>query len=126
MRKFLFVAGVVTLLASCGGGGTKPEEKKEEKSASANLSDNPDYQKGLKIASTSGCLNCHDVANKISGPSYQEVADKYAGSDTAVSYLTKKILAGGTGVWGEVPMPPQPVTPEEAEAVVKYVLLLKK
>lgn len=126
MRKFLFVAGTVTLLASCGGGDSKPAEKKEGATSGGNLSDNPVYQKGLALAGQSGCLNCHDVANKISGPSYQEVAEKYQGSDTAVSYLTKKILSGGTGVWGEVPMPPQPVTPEDAEAIVKYVLLLKK
>jgi cytochrome c len=128
MRKFLLVAGMAGLTivwASCGGGGSKPAEKKDDTQGS-NISDNPVYQKGMGLAKTSGCFQCHDVRNKVSGPAYQEVANKYADQpDSIVTHLAKKIVAGGEGVWGEVPMPPQPVTQEDAEALVRYILLLK-
>ncbi|MEI9946523.1 MAG: hypothetical protein WDN26_20160 [Chitinophagaceae bacterium] len=55
------------------------------------------------------CFTCHSVTDKIIGPSYKDVADKYAGMpDTIISHLANKIIAGGTGVWGEVPMVPHP------------------
>ena len=55
-----------------------------------------------------------------------DVAKKYAGSDTAIAYLSHKIIAGGQGVWGTVPMTPHPaVAQADAEQMVKYILLLK-
>lgn len=129
MRKFLLVAGIaglVTVWTSCGGGDSKPAEKKDEAPGTTNLSDNPVYQKGVALAKSTGCYNCHDIKNQVSGPAYQQVAIKYANMpDTIVGHLAKKIVAGGEGVWGEVPMPPQPVSQEDAEALVRYILLLK-
>lgn len=130
MKKMIFAAAVLALLMSCGSGGDNKgnagaETKKE---GSADLSDNPDYQKGLELIGKSDCLTCHKVEEKLQGPAYRDVANKYASyPDTIVTHLAKKILSGGTGVWGEIPMIPHPaLTQEEAEAMVKYVLLLKK
>ena len=92
------------------------------------LSSNPDYQKGLELIGRYQCIACHKVDEKLTGPTYREVANKYAGADDAqVSSLADKIIKGGFGVWGEVPMTPHPnVSEEDAKAMVKYILLLKK
>jgi cytochrome c len=91
------------------------------------LSDNPDYQKGLALVGKSDCLTCHKVDEKNIGPSYRDVAAKYENTDENVKMLAGKIIKGGSGVWGAIPMTPHPaLSQEDAEALAKYVLLLKK
>lgn len=74
------------------------------------------------LAGTKGCLACHAIDKKVVGPSYQEVAKKYKGDKTAVDKLAAKVKNGGAGVWGQMPMPPNNVTPEEAKALATWVL----
>ncbi len=75
------------------------------------------------MAQAKGCLGCHSVEAKIVGPAYKDVAAKYKGDAGAVDRLAKKVVAGGVGVWGEIPMPPNAsVTPEEAKKLVTWVL----
>lgn len=131
MKKTFMIIASLAVLAACGGGGekeNKEETKKDETTVkSDDLSSNPDYQKGLQITANSDCFTCHKIDEKNIGPAWRDVANKYAGQDTAVKYLAKKIIEGGAGVWGTVPMAAHPTfTQEEAEAVAKYVLLLKK
>ena len=116
------------VFAACGGGGEKKEETKKEETPAANdITSNPDYQKGVDIVAKSDCFTCHKIDEKNIGPAWRDVAAKYAGQDTAVKYLAHKIINGGAGVWGQVPMAAHPTfTQEDAEAVAKYVLLLKK
>lgn len=72
------------------------------------------------------CLACHYVDKRKYGPSFQQVAAKYAEQKNAVDVLAKKIRRGGTGVWGVDVMPPQPqVSATEARALAQYVLSLK-
>ncbi len=72
------------------------------------------------------CLACHYVDKRKYGPSFQQVAAKYADQKNAVDMLAKKIRRGGTGVWGQDLMPPQPqVSAAEARAIATYVLTLK-
>lgn len=131
MRRFLVPLSLtITILAACNS-GDKSTEKKEDKPAVAATDDpttNPDYQKGIDLVGKNGCFSCHAVADKVNGPAYRDIANKYAGaSDTIVPHLAKKIIEGGTGVWGEIPMIAHPaVSQADAEAMVKYVLLLKK
>ncbi len=78
------------------------------------------------LAKSSGCLACHSVANKVLGPSYQEVAKKYKGDASAEAKLIAKVKAGGSGTWGPIPMPansPQ-VKDEDIKTIVKWVLTL--
>jgi cytochrome c len=128
MKKILGTAAVLAVLMSCGGGDNNKNTTETKKDATTDLSQNPDYQKGLELVGKSGCLTCHKIDEKLTGPAYRDVANKYASyPDTIVQHLAKKILSGGSGVWGEVPMIPHPaLTLEEAEAMVKYILLLKK
>ncbi len=72
------------------------------------------------------CAACHAVDQKRFGPALKEVAAKYQGSDVAVAQLAKKIQSGGAGVWGQLPMPPQPqVSDADAKTLAEYVLSIK-
>lgn len=78
------------------------------------------------LAQKNACLSCHGVDKKIVGPAYKEVAKKYAGDKTAKAKLVAKVKAGGKGVWGEIPMPPNPgLKTEDAEKIIEWVLSLK-
>lgn len=76
------------------------------------------------LAQAKNCMACHQVEMKVVGPAYKDVAAKYKGDATAEAKLVEKVLKGGTGVWGEVPMPPNEATvsKEEATTLVKWVL----
>jgi cytochrome c len=75
------------------------------------------------LAKAKNCMSCHAVDKKVVGPAYQDVAKKYAGQKDAVAKLAEKVQKGGSGVWGNVPMPPNPaVNADEAKKLVEWVL----
>jgi cytochrome c len=81
---------------------------------------------GLDLAKAKNCLACHAVATKLVGPAYKDVAAKYAGQKDAEGKLVTKVMKGGSGVWGAVPMPANPqVSEAEAKTLVKWVLAQK-
>jgi len=131
MKKLILPALLVSLLVACGGGGEtkKEEEKPAEATTPANdLSSNPDYVKGLELISKTDCLTCHKVSEASTGPAYALVAERYQNAaDTTITRLAQKVIKGGSGDWGTVPMTPHPTLSEDdAKQMVKYVLLLKK
>ena len=72
------------------------------------------------------CLACHAIDKKVLGPAYKDVAAKYAGQKDAVDKLSQKVLKGGAGVWGPVPMPANTqVSEAEAKQLVQWILTLK-
>ncbi len=72
------------------------------------------------------CLACHAVDKKIVGPAYKDVAKKYAGQKDAEAKLVQKVEKGGSGVWGNIPMPPNSNVPDaDVKALVKWILSLK-
>lgn len=78
------------------------------------------------LAQKSGCLACHSVETKVLGPAYKDVAAKYKGDKTAEAKLVAKVKAGGSGVWGPMPMPansPQ-VKDADIKTIVEWVLSL--
>jgi cytochrome c len=78
------------------------------------------------LAKAKNCMACHAVANKLVGPAYKDVAAKYAGQNDAEAKLVQKVMKGGSGVWGAVPMPANPqVSETEARTLVKWVLAQK-
>ncbi|HEX8602366.1 MAG TPA: c-type cytochrome [Pseudoduganella sp.] len=78
------------------------------------------------LAKAKNCMACHAVANKLVGPAYKDVAAKYAGQKDAEAKLVTKVLKGGAGVWGAIPMPANPqVSEAEAHTLVKWVLAQK-
>lgn len=77
----------------------------------------------VALATKSGCLACHQVEMKVVGPAYKDVAAKYKGDAGALDKLVAKVKAGGSGVWGPVPMPPNPQVPEaDIRTIVEWVL----
>jgi cytochrome c len=75
------------------------------------------------MAQKKACMSCHQVEKKVVGPSFKDVANKYKGDAKAAEHLTNVIQNGGKGVWGNVPMPKQPmVKPDEAAVLAKWVL----
>ena len=78
------------------------------------------------LAKKSGCLACHAIDKRVVGPSYKEVAAKYKSDKDAADKLFKKVKEGGTGAWGQVPMPPNAtVKDDDIKALVKWVLSQK-
>jgi cytochrome c len=125
MKKILFSFMAACLLAACGGNESKT---KTEEPKTVDVTKDPAYQKGLELISKSDCFTCHQIDDKLTGPPYREVANKYAGMpDTIVSHLAGKVISGGSGVWGQIIMTPHPaLSKADAEAMVRYILLLKK
>ena len=85
-----------------------------------------DQAAAMSLAQKNACLSCHGVDKKIVGPAYKDVAKKYEGDKGAKARLVAKVKAGGKGVWGQIPMPPNPqVSNEDAEKIVSWILSLK-
>ncbi|WP_411272992.1 c-type cytochrome [Daejeonella sp.] len=95
--------------------------------AKSTVADNSaDVKRGEALISKSDCLACHKVDAKLLGPSYKDVAAKYANNTATISQLAEKIKKGGSGVWGAIPMSPHPaLSDDDAKAMVRYILSLK-
>ncbi len=80
----------------------------------------------MELAQKKNCMACHAVDKKLVGPAYKEVAAKYAGQKDAAAKLAEKIQKGGSGTWGQVPMPANPqVSADEAKTLAGWVLSTK-
>ena len=127
----LFALSVSTwTITSCGG---KKDEAKTEnegyddyETAEGDKPSNDDLiAQGKTLVDASDCKTCHHATNKIIGPSHTEVAKKYDFTLGSVRLLAGKIISGGQGVWGEVPMTAHPdISQADAEKMAMYVLSL--
>jgi cytochrome c len=78
------------------------------------------------LANKKNCLSCHAMDQKRIGPAYKDVAARYAGQKDAVDQLAQKVMKGGAGNWGQVPMPANTrVNEAEAKQLVSWILSLK-
>lgn len=130
MKKYLVAMALLVFIGACSSNNTN-DKKSEAPAATAapanDLSANPDYQKGVELIAKSDCLTCHKTDSKVIGPAYKDVAAKYENTEANVNMLAEKIIKGGTGVWGQIPMTPHAALSEaDAKALAKYVLLLRK
>ncbi len=126
MKKYFLVLSLSVFCFACGN-QPKTEEKKDGEKAAVSVMDNPDYEKGLNLIAKSDCFTCHKLRDASIGPAYGLVAAKYENTETNINMLADKIIAGGQGVWGQIPMAAHPtVSKEDAIAMVKYILLLKE
>ena len=78
-----------------------------------------------ELAQKKNCMACHAIDKKVVGPGYKDIAAKYAGQKDAVARLAEKVIKGGSGAWGQIPMPANAVTPDEAKTQVTWVLSQK-
>ena len=82
---------------------------------------------GEKLIAKADCIGCHNKVQKVIGPAYVDIAAKYALNDENVEALANKVIKGGKGVWGEIPMTPHDaLSKDDAKTMVKYILSLKK
>jgi cytochrome c len=126
MKKTVTVLTVLVFFIACGNNdasNTTSETKKDTAPPEAQMS--PEAEKAEQLIAQSGCLQCHKVAEALTGPAYEAVAAKYPDNDQVVDSLANKVVNGGAGNWGTVPMPPNPLPKEDARANVKYILSLK-
>lgn len=143
MKKVLFTMIVAAGLVACGGGETTetteskpisnatqeevaPAEEaapaKEEAAAAPVVA----KKDGKALIEGSDCRTCHKDDSKLIGPAYKEVAKKYENNKENIKKLSEKILQGGQGVWGEIPMAGHPnLSAEDASAMVEYILSMK-
>ncbi|MGE7773847.1 c-type cytochrome [Chitinophaga sp. NPDC101104] len=125
------VIGSVVFMAACGGGG---EEKKAEEKASqeapAPAADNSMVAdvagKGKELMAAQDCATCHKETEKVIGPAFKDIAAKYPNTPENIATLADKIISGGSGNWGEIPMAPHAgISKSDAEEMVKYILTVK-
>ncbi|HXO75135.1 MAG TPA: c-type cytochrome [Puia sp.] len=135
-KKLVVALSAAVLMAACGNSGeTKPADTKDTTAASAPATAAPSTaasDKGLELIGASDCTTCHRLNKESSGasigPAYSEVAAKYApAADTTIDRLVKKVISGGSGIWGTIPMTPHPaLKAEDVKTMVTYIMSLKK
>jgi len=132
LKKFLALSFIASVCFACGNNNTSSADSADKKQDAAaapakeDISKNPVYQKGLELIGKSDCLTCHKIDETSTGPAYRDVANKYPNDDATITMLAGKIIKGGSGNWGQVPMTPHATLSEDdAKQMVKYVLLLK-
>ena len=126
------LAVIAASLYACNNNETKSTAagadtaKAAATTAADDLSANPDYQKGIALVAGDNCLTCHKIDETATGPSYRDVANKYTADDATIAMLADKIIKGGSGNWGAVPMTAHDtLSKDNAVAMVKYIMLLK-
>ena len=130
MKRILILACALALLmATINCGGTKETTNQEEVVATETKSETPAavdvIAQGEALVKSNDCKTCHHPVNKIIGPAHMDVAKKYDFTEANVKMLADKIIKGGTGVWGEIPMSAHPnLSQDEAEKMARYVLSL--
>ena len=125
MKKYCIVLSLSIISFACGNQSNSTDKKDGAETTS--VMDSPDYQKGLSLVAKSDCFTCHKLRDASTGPAYGAVAAKYENTEANVEMLAGKVIAGGQGVWGQVPMVAHPqLSKDDAKAMVKYILLLKE
>ena len=130
MKKIIYSVSLfafAVLVTACGGKkeGSNAEEYVANESKSEAPASVDVIAQGEALVKSNDCKTCHHSVNKIIGPSHTDVAKKYEFTQANVKILADKIIKGGVGVWGEVPMNAHPdVSVADAEKMAKYVLSL--
>ena len=129
MKKVLLAMSAAFILYACGGGGDKPAEAKKDTTApavAATPEPSANAEKVLTMIAEKNCApTCHTIEKKVIGPAYIDVANKYEATPANIDMLVQKVIKGGSGVWGDVPMTPNNITPEEAKEIITYLLSLR-
>jgi cytochrome c len=130
MKKLVVFAALCTAMVACNSSDTKKgAEEKPADTANAAAAGGPAAganEKGLEMIGALDCTTCHKISEKNIGPAYTDVAKKYEASEANIDMLAQKVIKGGSGNWGTVPMTPHPaVSVDSAKEMVRYILSLK-
>jgi cytochrome c len=132
MRKVLVLMAFSPLFLGCGSSDNNASA--EGKSADSANTEQPapaannqaELDKGLEMIGALDCTTCHKISEKNIGPAYTEVAQKYEATSANIDTLATKIIKGGQGVWGQMPMTAHPyISMDSARTMVKYILSLR-
>lgn len=138
MKNIILSLGFLAFVVSCSKDDKKVQDadmdatvkmddsqyKDGASDINADVAESDPVAEGLALIDGQDCRTCHHDQDQLIGPSYKDVAAKYTDAD--LDYLAGKIIDGGKGVWGEIPMTPHPgVNMEDAKTMVKYVLSVK-
>ena len=129
MKKYLMICGIAAVVVACNKKEANPNMDSnvmlEEPVVKVVDSAAAGKHEGLALIEGAYFLTCHKDDVRVVGPSYQEVADKYTDGD--LDMLADKIIEGGKGNWGEIPMTPHAgMSKENAKKMVEYIMTLKK
>ena len=127
MKKYFVFAALCTAMVACNSSdGTKSGDQKPAENASAGGASTEANDKALEMIGALDCTTCHKISEKNIGPAYTDVAKKYESTEENVTMLADKIIKGGSGNWGTVPMTPHPaLSADSAKEMVRYILSLK-
>jgi cytochrome c len=143
MKKVFVVLCISAALAACGGSksgsgsadstsASNETAKAAESNADTNATktgteSSASTAPGAKLIAANDCSTCHKVDTKVIGPAFQDVANKYPATDANIDTLANKVIKGGKGNWGDIPMAAHPtLAVADAKEMVKYILSLKK
>jgi cytochrome c len=129
MKKTIYCFSILVIATSVACGTKKETKNTEEYVANESATEAPPagdaISVGESLVKASDCKTCHHPINKIIGPSHTDVAKKYEFTKANVELLAQKIIKGGMGVWGQVPMSPHAdISQADAEKMARYVLSL--
>lgn len=127
MKKYLGLCMIGAFLIACGSNQASQDSQTIETTNNETALKEPGLPpKGKQLIEASDCVGCHKEQEKLVGPSYNQVAKKYENTPKNISMLAGKIINGGKGVWGEIPMTAHPqISKQDAEEMVSYILSLK-
>lgn len=143
MKKVFIVLVISAVITACGGnsksGGSDSTSAANQTAKQTESSTDTDANKigtessgssmpaGAKLMAAADCNTCHKVDSKVIGPALKDIAAKYPATEANIDTLTSKVIRGGKGNWGDIPMAAHPTLPEsDVKEMVKYVLSLKK
>lgn len=143
MKKAFVLISSIVIIAACNNNDSSSSKSKQDTTPPLSQTNNSvdilvdtlgfhtdsasnKSEKGSELIAKSDCLTCHKVKEKLVGPAYTAVAEKYPLTDANINYLSEKIIKGGSGVWGQIAMTPHPaISKADAADMVRYILSLK-
>ncbi|MFN2457432.1 MAG: c-type cytochrome [Chitinophagaceae bacterium] len=125
MHKSLIIL-LFFFITSCAN-NTADNSTEQKPAETTSQPEDPEATKGLDLIAGSDCFTCHKVSEMSTGPSYEAIASKYRLNEEIIDTLTQRITKGSHGVWGDIPMTAHDdLSKEDARAMVKYIMSLKK
>ncbi len=124
MKKAIIICSIIAVIISCNSSDS--EKNTTDTSKEITATEDPEVAKGLDLVAKSDCFTCHKIVEPFTGPSYEAVAAKYPDNEQVIDSVSKKIITGGAGNWGTIPMTPHPdISEADAKTMIKYILSLK-
>jgi len=124
MKKAIIIFSIIAVIISCNSSDS--EKNTTDTSKEMTATEDPEVAKGLDLVAKSDCFTCHKIVEPFTGPSYEAVAAKYPDNEQVIDSVSKKIITGGAGNWGTIPMTPHPdISEADAKTMTKYILSLK-